>query len=905
MSIRNLDRLFKPRSVALIGASPRPGSIGHVLARNLLAGGLEGDVMLVNPKHASIEGHVCFPDVESLPESPDLGVVAVPARAVPEVVDALARRGTAGAVVISAGFAERGPEGQALQDELLVAAGPASLRIVGPNCLGVLVPHAGLNASFSHLPAREGRIAFVTQSGAIVTAVLDWAHPRGIGFSHLVSLGTMADVDFGDLMDYLANDPRTDAILLYIEAIKEPRKFMSASRAAARMKPVIAVKAARHEETARAAMSHTGALAGADAVYDAAFRRAGIVRVYTLEELFDAVETLAIGQVPRPATSDSRRDRLAIITNGGGLGVLAADALADRGGTLARLAPSTMERLSAVLPENWSHANPVDIVGDAPGRRYEQALEAVARDPGVDGVLVINCPTAVVSRTEAAEAVIRAAGQQRRVPLLTSFVGAETVAEPRLLLTHERIPTYDTPEDAVAAFMHLVEYADRQRLLMETPPSLPEVIKPDVARARSILDGALDEEREWLTAPEAKAVLDAYGLLTAPGRTARDPAGAAEAAAALGGPVALKILSPDITHKSDVGGVVLGLEGPLLVRDAAEKLMRSIHEAVPNARIDGVVVESMVHRPGAIELIVGAYEDPSFGPVLVFGRGGTAAEVIRDRALALPPLNLHLAHELIRRTRVYERLKGYRNVPAVNLEALAMALVRVGQLIADLPEIRELDINPLLADPYGVVALDVRIRIEPYEGPPEARLAIRPYPVELEEEVSLPGGRTLVLRPIRPEDEPALARAFGRLTPEEIRFRFFIPWKTFSHMVTARFTQIDYDRDMVMILTERGPPGTTEIYGIVQVNALPRGEGAEFAILVEKAMAGLGLGAYLLRRILDYARARGIREIHGDVLADNAAMLGLCRALGFTAATDPVEPSVIRVSRRLDEPVPV
>lgn len=904
MSIRNLHRLFNPASVALIGASPRPGSIGNVLAHNLLAGGLRGQVMLVNPKHTNIEGHACFPDVASLPEPPELGVVAVPARSVPGVVDALVRRGAAGAIVISAGFAERGPEGQALQDDMLAATGGRSFRVIGPNCLGVLVPHAGLDASFSHLPAREGGIAFVTQSGAIVTAVLDWAQPRGIGFSHLVSLGTMADVDFGDMMDYLANDPRTDAILLYIEAIKEPRKFMSASRAAARMKPVLAVKAGRHDETARAAMSHTGALAGADAVYDAAFRRAGIVRVYALEELFDAVETLAIGRSPLPATSE-KRDRLAIVTNGGGLGVLAADALADHGGTLAELAPETVRRLNEVLPENWSHANPVDIVGDAPGDRYEQAVRVVGQDPGVDGIVVVNSPTAVVSRTEAAAAVIRAGAERRRIPLLTSFVGAATTEEPRRLLSEHRVPTYDTPEDAVLAFMHLVTYSESQRLLMETPPSLPDVIEPDVARAREVLDRALVEEREWLSAPEAKAVLDAYGLLTAPGRAARDPAGAAEAAAALGGPVALKILSPDITHKSDVGGVVLGLEGPLLVRDAAEELIRSVREALPDARIDGVVVESMVHRPGAIELIVGAYEDPSFGPVIVFGRGGTAAEIIRDRALGLPPLNMRLAHELISRTRVYERLKGYRNVPPVNLDALAMALVRVGQLIADLPEIRELDINPLLADSYGVISLDARIRIAPYEGPPEARLAIRPYPVELEEELSLPGGRTLVLRPIRPEDEPALARAFGRLTPEEIRFRFFIPWKTFSHMVTARFTQIDYDRDMVMILTEPTSPGTTEIRGVVQINSLPRSEGAEFAILVEQSMAGLGMGPYLLRRIIDYARGRGIEEIHGDVLADNTTMLELCRALGFTAKAYGSDPGVIRVSKRLEEPAPV
>jgi acetyltransferase len=900
VSIRNLDRLFNPRSVALIGASARSGSIGGVLAHNLLTASFRGDVRLVNPKHTSIAGRECFPDVESLPEAPDLAVVAVPARAVPGVVGALARRGAAGAVVISAGFAERGAAGEALQRDLLAAAEPTSLRVIGPNCLGVLVPGVGLNASFAHLHALQGRVAFVTQSGAIVTAVLDWAQPRGIGFSHLVSLGGMADVDFGDLMDYLANDVSTDAILLYIEAIKEPRKFMSASRAAARMKPVLAVKAARHDASARAALSHTGALAGSDAVYDAAFRRSGILRVFTLEELFDAVETLAMAQPPRPAADGPKRDRLAIVTNGGGLGVLAADELADLGGTLAELAPETVERLNEVLPETWSQANPVDIVGDAPGERYERALNALVTDPGVDGIVVINCPTAVVSRTEAADAVIRAAARRAGRPLLSSFVGAETVGEPRRLLTAGGIPTYDTPEDAVRAFMHLVEYAESQRLLMETPPSLPEIIAPDVPRARAVVARALAEERSWLSAPEAKEVLDAYGLLTAQGRAATNPDEAAAAAASLGGPVALKVLSPDITHKSDVGGVVLGLDGPLLVREAAEKLLATVRVAAPDARIDGLLVESMIRRPGAIELILGAHEDPSFGPVVVFGRGGTAAEVIRDRALGLPPLNLHLAHEIIRRTRVYHLLRGYRNVAPANLDAIAMALVRVAQLVADIPQIRELDVNPLLADPYGVIALDTRMRVAPYEGLAHDRLAIRPYPVELEEELELPDGRTLLLRPIRPEDEPSLQRAFSRLTPEETRLRFFLPLKTFSHMVTARFTQIDYDRDMVLVLTEPGQAGTTDIYGVVQINTQPRGEGAEFAILVEEGMAGLGLGPYLLRRIIDYAGSRGIPEIHGDVLADNATMLKLCSVLGFSSSKDPRDVGVVRVSRRLD-----
>ncbi|HET9948637.1 MAG TPA: acetate--CoA ligase family protein, partial [Longimicrobiales bacterium] len=558
MSIRNLDRLFKPRSVVLVGASPREGSVGRVIADNLAAA-FPGELMFVNPKHESLGGRPCWPDVRSLPADPDLAVIAVPAPAVPEVARQLAARGCAGAVVISAGFAERGPEGERLQAELLAAAEPASLRVIGPNCLGILVPRHGLDASFAHLRPRPGGIAFVTQSGAIVTSVLDWAHSRGIGFSHLVSLGTMADVDFGDMLDFLADDADTSAILLYVEGIREPRKFMSAARAASRMKPVLAVKAGRHEASARAARSHTGALAGADAVYEAAFRRAGILRVYSLEALFDAVETLSLTRPARAARGETQGGRLAILTNGGGLGVLAVDALVDEGGRLAELAPETVERLDGVLPGTWSRANPVDIVGDAPGDRYEEALRALVGDPGVDGVLVINCPTAVVRRTDAAEAIVRAAGKKLRGPLLTSFVGAETAEEPRALLRRHGIPTYESPEDAVRAFMHLVEYGESQRALMQTPPSLPEVIEPDVASARGIVGRALEAGIEWLGGPEAKALLHAYGIPTVPSRTAADPDEAAEAAASFGAPVALKILSPDITHKSDVGGVLLGL----------------------------------------------------------------------------------------------------------------------------------------------------------------------------------------------------------------------------------------------------------------------------------------------------------------------------------------------------------
>jgi acetyltransferase len=867
---------------------------------NLVAAAPDREFLLVNPKYPSIDGRACHADLEDLPHAPDLAVVAIPARSVPGVAAAAAKRGVAGMVVISSGFAERGPEGRTLQSDLLGASATGSLRIVGPNCLGVLVPHAGLNASFSHLNAQPGRIAFVAQSGAIITAILDWAHPRGIGFSHLVSLGNMADVDFGDMLDYLADDARTDAILLYVEAIREPRKFMSASRAAARMKPVIAVKAARFEASARAAASHTGALAGSDAVYDAALRRAGILRVDTLEELFDAVETLGIGRTPRQLTSESKADRLAILTNGGGPGVLAADTLTSSGGTLADLAPQTIAALDAVLPDTWSHSNPVDIVGDSSGERYRRALGAIARDPGVDGILVINCPTALVSRAEAAEAVIAAASSHSDVTFVTSFVGDETAAEPRGMLTRAGVPTYESPEDAVGAFMHLVEYAEGQRVLMETPPSVAESIAPDVDRARRTVDRVLGEGREWLTWPETKELLEAYGMPTTPGSTASDPDGAARAAAALGGPVVLKVLSPDITHKSDVDGVVLGLEGPTQVREAADGLLRTVQAARPDARIDGLIVESMVRRPGAIELILGAFEDASFGPVLVFAHGGTAAEIIHDRAVGLPPLNMRLANEMMHRTKVYDLLRGYRNVAPANLDAVAASLLRIGQLVTDLPEVREVDVNPLLADQFGVIALDGRVRVAPSAGGAHARLAIRPYPVELEEELRLPGGRTLLFRPIRPEDEPMLKRAFERLTPEETRFRFLVPQKSFSHLAMARFTQIDYDRDMVMVLTERGPGDTTEIHAITQINVRPRDSTAEFAILVEERVKGLGLGPFMLERIIDYARARGIEEIYGDVLADNATMLKLCHVLGFSTKPSSHDPTVVRVRRRLE-----
>ncbi len=894
MTIRHLDALFKPSSIALVGASDEPGSIGAVLAANLLSGAFKGPVLPVNPRHRRIAGVEVYPDLDHLPHPVDLGVVCTPPAAVPEVVSALGRQGARAAVIITAGFAEdREARGSALQRELVEAARASRMRLVGPNCVGILVPSIGLNASFARGQARPGNLAFVAQSGAIITSVIDWAGARGIGFSHLVSLGDMADVDFGDMLDYLAADRATRAILLYIETVGDARKFMSAARAAARIKPIVVVKAGRHAAGARAVASHTGALAGSDAVYQVAFDRAGILRVFTLAELFDAVEILALARPPKG-------DRLAIVTNGGGAGVLAVDALVDEGGRLADLSGDTLAALDQALPRTWSHGNPVDLIGDATGKRYSEALAAVRKDPGVDGIIALHCPTAVTSPVEAAEAVAKAAETREGPLILTSWLGEDAVADARELFAERRIPSYDTPEQAVRAFMYLVRYRRSQDLLTETPPSIPVEFEPDTAAVRTLVAQVLAEGRSNLTEPEAKQVLAAYGVPSVATRTAETPEAAAAAAADIGGPVVLKILSSDITHKSDVGGVVLDLIGPGAVLEAARGMLERMRKAYPQARIRGFAVQPMVRRPGARELIVGAAEDPQFGPVILVGHGGTEVEVVADRALALPPLNMRLANELLSRTRIHRVLMGFRGQPAADLEAIALTLVQVSQLVIDIPEIRELDINPLLVDAFGVMALDARIALGEAAQPGRRRLAIRPYPRELEETVELGDGRRLLLRPIRPEDEPSLQRTFARLTTEEVRLRFFAPMHALSHAAAARLTQIDYDREMALVLTEPGSPGRTEIHGVVRVIADPDNERAEFAILVHHDMTGMGLGVLMMRHILDYARARGIREVYGEVLQENRTMLRLCETLGFKQRRRPDEPGTLEVTLQLD-----
>ncbi|MBL8661136.1 MAG: bifunctional acetate--CoA ligase family protein/GNAT family N-acetyltransferase, partial [Rhodospirillales bacterium] len=829
-----------------------------------------------------------YPNVAALPMAPDLAVIATPPPTVPRLVADLAARGTKAAVVITAGFGEGGDAGgHGLRQEMLAAARPATLRIVGPNCIGVLAPRAGLNASFAHIHPRPGHLAFVAQSGAIVTSVLDWAAARSIGFSHFASLGDMADIDFGDLLDYLANQIEVRGILLYIEAVTEARKFMSAARAASRLKPVIVIKSGRSAAAARAVASHTGALAGRDAVYDAAFRRAGMLRVHDIGGLFGAVETMGLDL-------KVTGDRLAILTNGGGVGVMATDALVDYGGQLAELSEETIGALDAVLPKTWSRGNPVDIIGDAPGARYGAALEILLKDRNADAILVLNCPAAIASSSEAAAAVIATVGGKRH-SVLTSWLGEDAAAESRRMFSQSGIPTYFTPERAVRAFIDIVNYRRNQTALTETPPSIPEAFTPDVSAARRIIAGALEAGREWLSEVEAKAVLEAYAVPVAPTRAVADPTAAAAMATTLGFPAALKILSSEITHKSDVGGVALDLPTAEAVRAAAEAMIKRIGERAGPVKIEGFTVQPMIQRAGAFELIVGANEDAQFGPVILFGHGGTAAEILNDTALALPPLNMHLAREAIARTRVYRLLQGFRGRPPASLDDIALTLIKIAQLVIDCAEVVELDINPLLADETGVIALDARMRVRASDVDGTRRLAIRPYPKELEEVLTLPDGRSFLLRPVRPEDEPAFHDLFGRLSPEDIRMRFFAPKKALSHPLAARLTQIDYDREMALVLAKPGVPGKSEVYGAVHLAADPDGEQAEYAIMLRSDVVGLGLGPLLMRRIIDYARRRGMREIFGDVLRENRAMLRVCDLFKFTKAMRPDEPGVVHV----------
>ena len=893
MSTYRLKNLLLPRSVALIGASSRQGSVGRAILGNIRKANFSGEFGVVNPRHAEIDGVATATHLDQLPFVPELVVITAPPTAVADIVDAAGKRGSAGALIITAGL---GHGAGSMAEAAERAAHKYGMRLIGPNCLGMMMPGVGLNASFSaHMPV-AGNLALISQSGAIAAGMVDWAAQRAVGLSGIVSIGDQLDVDIADLLDYFALDTKTRAILLYVEAIKDARKFMSAARVAARIKPVVVVKSGRMAQGAKAAATHTGALAGSDAVYDAAFRRAGILRVSDLRELFDCAETL--GRVESPPGK-----RLAILTNGGGIGVLAIDRLVELGGVPAELAPATRVKLDAVLPPTWSGSNPVDVIGDAGPERYAATLEALLADPGNDAVLVMNVQTAIASAEEIAGTVTGIVRKYRErlrrtaKPVLAVWVGADQKIGG--LLSAAGIPNYPTEDDAVRGFMHLVRHREVVAELAQVPPAMPDSFAPDTEAARKIVAEAIADGRHWLDPVEIKRLLEAYDIAMVPTSAAANAEEAVTRASALfaqGATVVLKIMSRDIVHKSDVGGVVLNLTNVDAVRTAATDIMARAKALRPEARIAGVVVQAMVLRQKARELILGLADDPTFGSVIVFGRGGTAVEIINDKALALPPLDLQLARDLIERTRVSRLLRAYRDVPAVKPDAVAMVLVKLAQMAADIPEIRELDINPLLADEAGVLAVDARVAVGPaqpkFGGVGWANFAVRPYPSQWQRHLEVKDGWRVFVRPIRPEDEPQIYEFLRHVTAQDLRLRFFAATKEFTHEFIARLTQLDYARAMAFVAFD---DVTQEMLGVVRIHSDSIYETGEYAILLRSDLKGRGLGWALMQLIIEYARSEGLKVISGDVLTENTVMLAMCRSLGFEVTSDPAEHGICNV----------
>lgn len=871
MTVRNLNYLCAPQSVALIGASSRPGSVGATVMRNLLTGGFNGPIHLVNPKYPEIEGRACYASVAELPEPPDLAVLATPADTVPELITELGREGTRAAIVLAAGLGARSAD-------MLAAARPYCLRILGPNCIGFMAPNIGLNASFAHRAPLAGDLAFLSQSGALVTAVIDWAAGRGIGFSHVASLGEMADVDIGDMLDFLVSDVGTRAILLYVEAVTHAPKFISAARRAARVKPVVVVKTGRHAGGAHAALSHTGALAGSDAAYNAAFRRSGLLRVKTLDELFAAAETLS--RVPR-----LRGERLAILTNGGGAGVLATDELQDWHGTLANIGADAIEALNKVLPPTWSHGNPVDIIGDAGTKRYADALSVLLGDPQSDAVLVLHCPTATISATEAARAVVDAAIARKDIvankPVMTCWLGDPAVREARAIFEQHKLPSFESTSEAITGFMQLVEHARSQSEMMRAPSVATDRHDYDARSADEEIQKILKSGRAVASALEAKAILAAYGIPTDRAVLARTTAEVRASAADIlktNAACVVKISSPDITHKSDVGGVRLNLESAAEAEAAAVEMLAGITAKLPSARLEGFTIEPMIRRPDALETIVGMSIDATFGPMLLFGAGGVAVEVLRDSALALPPLDMQLARQMIDGTRISRLLKGYRDHAPADIDAIADTLVRLSDLIISHPEIRELDINPLLVDKDGVIAIDARMKLADEQKSPRMPLAIRPYPAHLSRELTVEPFGKIIIRPIRPDDELLYERFFSSISEEDVRRRFFTGRRAFPHEFLATLTQIDYAREMAFVAID---VVRQELLGVSRLVLEPDLTRGEYGILVRSDVQGKGLGWRLMTVLLDYARQENVDEIMGLVHASNTHMIEMATRLGF------------------------
>ncbi len=876
MSLQALDKIFDPHSIAVIGASDEEGSVGYRLIRNLIGVGYRGVVYPVNPTKSSIQGVQAYPTVEALPRQVDLAIIATPAKTVPEIVEQCGKAGIQGVIIVSAGFKEIGAEGKALEDRILQVKERYNMRIIGPNCLGIIRPHIRLNSSFATKMALPGSIAFISQSGALCSAILDWATSENIGFSHFVSIGSMIDVDFGDLIDYFGTDPHTKSIIMYIEGLTKARKFMSAARHFARTKPILVVKAGKYTESAKAATSHTGALTGEDEVYDAAFRRAGVVRVEEIEDLFNCSEVL--GMQPHP-----KGPNLAIITNAGGPGVMTTDALIARGGKLAQLSPETMQKLDKILPHFWSRGNPIDILGDATAQRYAEVVKVCRQDPKIDGMLIIYTPQGVTDPAEVARAIVEdCKGIDKTI--LTSWMGKEDVQKANEIFTRNKIPTYQTPERAVKTYVYMYQYTRNLEQLYETPEELPIELHVPSHPLLDVMQRVAKENREILTETEAKDFLGAYGIPTVKTKLAKAEDQAAAIAARMGYPVVLKVFSPQITHKTDVGGVMLDLKTEAELRAAYRQIFENAKKNVPSAHVKGVTVQPMIIGDG-YEIILGSKKDPLFGSIILFGMGGILVELLQDRAVGFPPLNQTLARRIMERTRIFQILKGFRGMPPANVKRLEEVMVKFSEMLVDLPQIKEVDINPLVVDSKDAVALDARIVIDTdmvfKEVSPHKHLIISPYPKKYERHWTLRDGRSILLRPIKPEDEPLENELWKTFSDETQRFRFFSPMKTWSHATLVRYTNVDYDREIAIvgIMKENGEK---KMVGVVRmIMEPPDFKTAEVAIVVGDPWQGFGLGSKMMNCIVEIARDKDLDSIYGLILRDNARAIELFKNKGF------------------------
>jgi len=886
-----LNRFFAPKSVAIVGASGQKASVGYRLLLNMQEAGFKGRLYPVSHKHDELLGLKAYPDIDAIPDTLELVVIATPAATVPGIVRLCGEKGVDSIIIITSGFGELGDAGKRLQQEILDIAHCYDIRIIGPNCLGVIRTSSHLNATFGYGEVKDGNLALVSQSGAVCTAILDWAQSQNIGFSTVVSTGAAADIDFGEILDFLAMDSKTTGILLYVEGIQDARRFLSGLKAAARLKPVIVIKSGRHEAGSKAAMSHTGAMVGDDDVFAAAIERAGVVRAYSIAQLFSAARVLANNYAVN-------QDRLAIITNAGGPGVMSTDRAEDVNITMAELSKAGIEALNKVLPEHWSHANPIDILGDATPERYKQALQVCLNDDNVDGVLSILTPQAMTDPTLVAQYIIDGAKTTNK-PVLTSWTGGSHVQKGRDLFAASRVAHFDTPEMGVDAFSFSAKYSQNQKLLKQIPSPSDEQAWPDVEGARLIIERVLAEGRQILTTQESKAILAAFHI---PVTQTIKVAGAKEAiivAETIGFPVVLKINMSQFSHKSDIGGVRLNISSAKEVGHNFQEMEDLIKTKYPEIDQVGMTVEPMYRSYTGRELMIGVIRDPVFGPAVSFGLGGAMVEILQDKAVALPPLNEYMVEQMIAKTKAAKYLSAFRQLPAANRKALIEALLNVSTMVSELPEILELDINPLIVDSQGVIAVDARIKAQlSHQLIPYSHMAIHPYPHELTSRFQLFNGIDITIRPIRPEDAEMEKDFVHRLSEQSKYFRFMQSLQELTPEMVVRFTQIDYDREMAFVAVSEDDKLPNEL-GVGRYMMNPDGNSVEFALVVSDDCQGMGIGFRIMRTLMQSAKHKGVTNFEGEVLKVNNAMLSLVKKLGFSVEQIEGDNEVVRVVKDL------